>query len=296
MKKIKELIKRTIESILSPINKSLNRLDQLSRINTALSRASATAALRVIEPKNPISWEFSGFSQNGEDGILDYLSRKLVKSNRYFIEIGASDGIENNTAWFAHGRKFSGLMIEGNRLTVDRGQAVAHFATDLRWLFVNKENINTLIEWTVYKNPDIFSLDIDGNDFYIAKLIFEAGFRPKIFIVEYNSSYGPTDEKTVIYDEDFNLKHMHSTQLYYGVSISGWKSFFKGHGYKFVTVDSNGVNAIFIDPSEFDESFVEHLQGLDFKENFYQMKKFKFSWEKQYDLIKEMEYYTIHQS
>ena len=35
-----------------------------------------------------------------------------------------------------------------------------------------------------HENPDLFSLDIDGNDFYIAKAILDGGFRPKIFVVE----------------------------------------------------------------------------------------------------------------
>jgi hypothetical protein len=48
------------------------------RMATAYSRAAATAATRVVEATDPISWEFAGFSQHGEDGIIDYqfLSRK----------------------------------------------------------------------------------------------------------------------------------------------------------------------------------------------------------------------------
>jgi hypothetical protein len=294
MNRIKAFIKRALERIFLPTHKKIDRLDQLSLINTALSRAAATAAARVVEPANPLSWEFSGFSQNGEDGLLDYLTRKLKNSNRYFIEIGASGGIENNTAWFAHGRKFSGLMIDGNKQTVERGQAVANFGTDLRWLFVNKDNISNLHDLAVHKNPDIFSLDIDGIDYYMAKSILEGGFRPKIFIVEYNSAFGPVDSKTVEYRQDFRMGQVHSTELYYGVSIAGWKTFFSSQGYKFITVDSNGVNAIFVDPAEFDAGFLSQLKGLDFAENFYQLKKFKGGWEKQSALISDVKYFTIN--
>lgn len=64
----------------------------------SLARGAATSALRNLDMSNLSSWEFSGFSQNGEDGIIDVLTRNIVEPNRYFIEIGASDGVENNTA------------------------------------------------------------------------------------------------------------------------------------------------------------------------------------------------------
>src|SRR3954469_19329975 len=84
------------------------------RIAMAFARAAATSGLRQIEPTRPATWEFSGFSQNGEDGIIDYLCQHIVEPNRYFIEIGASNGLENNTSWLAMARRYSGLMIDGD--------------------------------------------------------------------------------------------------------------------------------------------------------------------------------------
>src|SRR5258707_6470746 len=84
------------------------------RIIIALTKGAAMMHARNIDLTRTASWEFSGFSQNGEDGILDVLRRQLTSSNRYFIEIGAADGIENNTAWLVVAEKYAGLMIEGN--------------------------------------------------------------------------------------------------------------------------------------------------------------------------------------
>src|SRR5664280_1807906 len=92
----------------------IRRFRAMQRINSALSRAAATAPLRVIDPARPDTWEFSAFSQNGEDGIIDYLCRRLKKPNRTFLEIGAADGLENLTAWLALGLKYSGIMIDGD--------------------------------------------------------------------------------------------------------------------------------------------------------------------------------------
>jgi len=77
----------------------LRRLETVNRVNLALTRVAAASALREIDTTNPNSWEFSGFSQNGEDGIIDVLLGKARGCNHYFIEIGSSDGIECNTAF-----------------------------------------------------------------------------------------------------------------------------------------------------------------------------------------------------
>ncbi len=94
----------------------------LARVNMALSRAQS-GNYRNLCAKTPTSWEFCGFSQNGEDGIIDYLCQKIINPNRYFVEIGAADGLENNTAWLAIARKFSGLMIEGSPQLAARAAA-----------------------------------------------------------------------------------------------------------------------------------------------------------------------------
>ena len=66
---------------------------------------------RRIDLTRPATWEFSGFSQNGEDGILDVLRHQLTRSNRYFIEIGAADGIENNIGALAS-REFAQAFLQ----------------------------------------------------------------------------------------------------------------------------------------------------------------------------------------
>src|SRR5215468_696196 len=102
----------------------LKQLRSLHRLNFAMARAAATAQLRELDPASPDSWEFSGFSQHGEDGIIDYLTRRLQKPRGYFIEIGCANGLENNSTWLALGRSFSGLMVDGNREDLEWSQYI----------------------------------------------------------------------------------------------------------------------------------------------------------------------------
>ena len=42
---------------------------------------------------------------------------------------------------------------------------------------------------------------------------------------------------------------------------------FSKFGYSFVTVDTNGVKGIFIDPQQFDENFLKKIRGKNFADN-----------------------------
>jgi hypothetical protein len=266
------------------------------RINIALSKGASMMAARNVDLKNPSSWEFSGFSQNGEDGIIDVLRTQLSKSNRYFIEIGSADGIDNNTAWLLIAEKYNGIMIEGESALVKRAKRMVinySIGAECFNLFVTKQTPSELKSMALYLDPDVFSLDIDGNDYYIAKALIEVGFRPKIFVVEYNSVFGSQKCCTVKYDPKFVYTEAHPSHLYYGVSIGGWRKFFESNNYRFVTVDCNGVNAFFVDIDSFDPRFLSEIDSRDYAENQLQLKFFKMYNDEQYKLIANQEFYEI---
>lgn len=266
------------------------------RVMIAVAKGGVSMQARNIDLTEPDTWEFSGFSQNGEDGILDVLRRQLKKANRYFIEIGASDGMENNSSWLVVAEKYNGIMIDGNPMLVERARrmiGIFSLGAECKNMFVTIESAKELKQFAFHSDPDIFSLDIDGNDYYIANALFDCGFRPKIFVVEYNSVYGPERSATIEYQGDFSFTRAHPSELYYGVSITGWRKFFEKHGYRFVTVDRNGVNAFFVDPECFDAGFLDNVKGLEFAENRYQFTKFRKSSEEQYKMIEDQTFVSL---
>lgn len=269
------------------------RLPLAVEIAGCLARGAATSAARRIDACHPISWEFSGFSQNGEDGIIDYLSRRLAHPNRYFVEIGAGDGIENNSSWLARARRFSGLMIEGRRDLARTARQIEPVGTDVLNWFVAVENIHALGELSLFPNPDVFSLDIDGNDYHIARAMLEYGFRPKICVVEYNATFGPDAALSIPYQMNFDVRRDDASGLHFGVSIAGWKRLFERHGYCFVTVDSNGVNAVFVDPAELVDTNVGDFRGLSFAENFYQLQVHREGFQERFERIRHLPLQSI---
>lgn len=285
-----------LNHMFKKISNYFRDLADSQRISIGLAKGGGAMQARSIDPKVPATWEFSGFSQNGEDGIIDILISMLKEKNRYFIEIGSSDGLENNTAWLSMVRKFNGLMIEGSLHSHIRSTRVAarcNIGVECVNMFVSRENVQNLKLRAIHWDPDVLSLDIDGNDYYIAKKLMDAGCRPKIFVVEYNSVYGPERSLTIKYAENFVSAEAHRTQLYYGVSIMGWRNLLSRHGYKFVTVDQNGVNAFFVNPEHFDDNFLNAVQGLDFAENISQLLRFKSSFKEQFKLIEDQKFETI---
>jgi hypothetical protein len=251
---------------------SLERNEILSRASFAFARAAATAAVRVIDPLNPESWEFSGFSQHGEDGIIEYLISQMTPQSRngFFFEIGAADGLQNCTAWLAYAKNYGGVMVEGNehisgrsRTGLQAWSSAVHHVTKM----VDQDNVVGLFKMCPYRDLDVFSLDIDGIDYYVGKKVLELGFRPKIIVAEYNSAFGPDQALTVPYDPRFNRWHCHSSGLCYGVSITGWRRLFESYNYDFVTTEKSGTNAFFLDPAVFPSGFTKDLARVDFREN-----------------------------
>ncbi|MBU0784426.1 MAG: hypothetical protein KJ798_07470 [Gammaproteobacteria bacterium] len=114
-----------------------------------------------------------------------------------------------------------------------------------------------------------------------------------MFVVEYNSVYGPKQSVTIEYEPTFVFTKAHPTHLYYGVSISGWRKFFERYGYRFISVDRNGVNAFFVDPRYFDASFLDEIHGQEFAENQSQYKKFRIPNEQQFALIADQRFVSI---
>lgn len=261
------------------------------RIAIALARAAATSAIRQLDPARPSTWEFTGFSQNGEDGIVDVLCGRLLRPNRYFVEIGASNGLENNTTWLAMARRYGGLMIDGDPSKVaecEQTFGILNGPVEFASLMVNRDSGPEIERLALFRNPDLFSLDIDSLDYYVAAALLDRGFRPKIAIVEYNSAFGPERSVAIPYQEPFNRHRAHPSGFYYGVSVRGLRHVFERHGYRFITVEQNGVNAFFADPSEFDAGFLDGIRGTTFRENIVQRRESRTDWAGQFEQVRHL--------
>jgi hypothetical protein len=264
------VLRQLLPAVILKYITTIQRTDVSTLLGLKFSRAAATIQLRVIDPRRPITWEFCGFSEHGEDGVVDYLSRQLVAPNRFFVEIGAGDGAQNCTAWLAFARSYGGIWVEGKPDRCKRARmAIEGRALNVHVIekYVCVDNLESLMKMCPHGDPDVVGLDIDGIDWHVGRRLLTLGYRPRIWVVEYNSVYGPEKAVTVPLLPDFDRWFQHPSGLYYGCSISAWRNLFHEYGYVFVTVESSGTNAFFIDPAAFPPTFAEKLCGEEFRDN-----------------------------
>jgi hypothetical protein len=103
--------------------------------------------------------EIKIFSQNGEDGIIDYILEISNIKNPKFIEIGVEDYIESNTRLLYHIRDSHGLIVDqtididklSKNLDVWKGRIIVIKKA------VGPNNINEIVAAIKYflDNPDI---------------------------------------------------------------------------------------------------------------------------------------------
>ncbi|OAA19015.1 hypothetical protein UG55_109513 [Frankia sp. EI5c] len=260
------------------------------RLPMALSRGLLNVATRQPVADDPASWEFSVFSQNGEDGVISELLDRIQSPTRFFVEIGASDGLENNSSYLAYAKKYNGVMVEGDSLrsrTAQRFLQHLNIGVQYMSLFVEPDNVAEILSRCDTDTPDLLSLDIDGIDFHIAEALFAAGLRPSVVCVEYNSAFGPEAAVTIPHQRSFSCQKAAPSGLYYGASITGWKRFHARYGYEFVAVESNGVNAFFIDPRRVDLD-VAKLRRREFVDNISHRKRYPGDWVTHQRMIRQL--------
>ena len=110
---------------------------------------------------------------------------------------------------------------------------------------INPSNIIAILEKNnFHKEIDLFSLDIDGIDYWILDKL-PINFS-KICVIEYNSVFGDELEITVPNKDNFSRKQYHFSHLCYGVSLKALIKKMSEKGFIFVGSNELNNNAFFI--------------------------------------------------
>ena len=194
-------------------------------------------------------YEFSCYSQNGEDGIILHLLSKAGAVNRTIVEIGTEDARECNSANLIFNFGWSACLIEADGAWA--GKAREHIqamhAGDRVQVInqrVTPDNINALLAGAaVPEEPDVLSIDIDSHDYWVWQAL--SACRPRIVVIEYNASFGPELSVTIPAPRDDGAG-LPDAPCYHGASITALQRLGARKGYELVGGDSNGVNAFFV--------------------------------------------------
>jgi len=193
----------------------------------------------------PTAYEHQTFSQNGEDGILREILRRIKIEKGFFVEIGSGDGLENNTRLLLE-TGWEGVWIDGsedccslagkvNQKFVDNGKI------KIRNSLVTAENVNQLMsDLNIPKAIDVLSLDVDLNTYHVWEKLDKTS--AKVAIVEYNGFFPADSDWIAEYDPNgwwdggFNM----------GAALKPLEELGRKKGYRLVGCDLSGANAFFI--------------------------------------------------
>lgn len=226
------------------------KFTNLTRLNIRLS-ASNYLLKNSEYYKNFLNINDAGlkvYSQNNEDGIIHYLLTMLLIKNPKFIEIGTESRYqESNTRFLYESTDSEGLIID-NFLDIkylekelEKWKGRIKLAKEC----VSSENINLILSnYNFHKDLDIFSLDVDGVDYWIIESLPPK--ISKIFIAEYNPFFGHDLEITVPNIKNFNRTKYHYSNLCFGMSLRALINIMKKKGYVFLGVNNLKNNAFFV--------------------------------------------------
>ncbi len=247
--------------------------EQIMRASIDLAHQQLVTSPRYADPKRLLAYGYKGYSQGDEDGIIDEIFRRIGTTNRSFVEFGVGNGLENNTAALLLGG-WSGAWIDGSDRDV--AQLRQTFAQQLReqhlrvqCAFITAENIEALFdELGVPAEPDLVSIDIDNNDYWIWRALTR--HRPRVVVIEYNPAYGRTARCVLTYRPDRTW----GQTSYQGASLSALEALGREKGYSLVGCGYQGTNAFFVR----DDTLGNHFCTPYTTANHYEPARYWYAW------------------
>ena len=186
-------------------------------------------------------WPGPWYSDDGEDGVLNYLFEYINDSNKFAVDIGSAHGYG--------GSQIRHLVdkYEWNSAEIDGGNwNPMHPRVHQEWFNIN--NIcNILEKLNTPKQFDLLSLDIDSMDYYILEKLLVNGYRFNVAIIEFNPIFGYNEPYVRAYDESYRKDSTSN----YGASLRAFEMLLNEAEYTLVhTFDRmesrKANNAIFI--------------------------------------------------
>lgn len=251
---MKELLKKIIRKIpgikwLLDIRRELSLIrfqtTQQTRIQQQLYRETIGMIRKNEGMQFPVSYEHQTFSQNGEDGILSEILKRINLNCGRFIEIGSGDGLENNTRLLLE-TGWEGLWIDGSQHCCSLAQEanvkfVKNGKLKIINSFVTANNINQILKnMNVSEGIEVLSLDVDLNTYHVWENLDVIS--PIIAIIEYNGFF-PAQSKWIA---DYDEKGVWAGGFHMGSALKPLNELSQKKGYRLIGCDLSGTNAFFI--------------------------------------------------
>jgi hypothetical protein len=196
---------------------------------------------------------FRCHSQFEEDGIILYVLAAIGMSTKKVVEICCGDGYECMATNLILSHGYEGFLFDGDDNNTAAATRFFKRKRDclltppkIRQAWVTKENINTLLrEVGATGEVDLFSLDMDGNDYYIWQAISE--IQPRLCVLETHNLVPADISVTIPYDPNFNCWSKDGPEQYFrSASLLAMKKLSESKGYRLIGAHKHGFNVFFL--------------------------------------------------
>lgn len=178
-------------------------------------------------------------SEHGEDGVIKHIFEIIGAESHSCAELGALNGVHGSNVWhLVKELEWAGVLIEADKtyfeklqkeyVNIERALCVNAFVS-----FEGEQSLDKIFARTPLPHMfDLFSLDIDGNEYHIWDSVIN--YRPRVMLVEFNPSI-PND---VLFIQPRDMK------IFQGSSLRAFVELGKRKGYEMIA--ANETNAFFV--------------------------------------------------
>lgn len=238
---------------LQAIEARLKELSGIALFATQYERSALLASIAAADGRHadPLSLtriHAQVYSQNGEDGMIAEIFRRIGTKDRFFVEVGIENGLQCNTRLLLESG-WRGVWIEGGAvLARQAAQTFRHYVESgaLRVVagMIGPDNIEVAMEQggapAVF---DFLSLDIDQHTHNAWRAMRR---RTRVACIEYNASIPPSLPLEV----PFNPANGWDGSNWFGAGLKAMEGIGRAHGMALVGCELVGANAFFVDVGE----------------------------------------------
>jgi hypothetical protein len=271
-------MKRFAKRLLRPAYEAAERLIKNSIIINRVDRESTCQQLQRNIVNQYLGFKLQGiapyakiqdagfrvYSQCEEDGILLYILSMIAFKTKRVVEMCCGSGEECMATNLILNHGFDGYLFDGNHDQIRKAEVFFKSKQDcvayppvLTQAWITAENINDLlIRSGAAGEVDVFSLDIDGNDYWVWNAI--TAINPRVLVFETHSIIPADRSITIEYRPDFQCWNKPlNEQDYRGVSLLAMQTLCKKRGYRMIGGHRHGFNVFFLREDEGKQFFPE---------------------------------------
>jgi SAM-dependent methyltransferase len=188
-------------------------------------------------------FELRCFSQHGEDGVIAEILARIGIGSGFFVEFGIETGREGNCVFLADVLGWEGVFIEPDEAAFS--ELARKYAQTERVRTMNAavtpDNIENLFAAAgVPPEPDVLSIDVDGQDYWIWAAL--ESYRPRVAVIEYNAVLPPGRQLV----QPRGHREAWDGTDYFGASLDALCALADRKGYMLAHTDLAAVNAFFV--------------------------------------------------